>query len=177
MVLSKAMNNYKDLPRCLMDYVRGAYKRALEKDEATLPFSLLKAAVDRARKALNGVGSANTIQVRPQQDAPSGSKLTDVVESRSTEQGQGGRKSAKGKGKGKEDPVMHERDERQANTEDSRAGLDTRAKRGTEKRAGGSGTKASQARAGTNGGWSHKNDQPVPRAMKGTISKVPYVLI
>ena len=106
MTISKAMKNYKDLPRCLMDYVRGAYKRALEKQQPTLPFSLLKVAVERARTALAPKTAlantipANTIHVKPQQAVTRTSKVVEVVmEARIPEQEQVARKASKGKGK------------------------------------------------------------------------------
>ena len=90
MTISKAMNKYNNLPRSVIDYVRGAYKRALEKQESTLPFSLLKVAVERACAASTGVVASNTIHVKTQQLAHS-SKTVNAVDLPPTE-GQAGKK-------------------------------------------------------------------------------------
>ena len=103
MTISKAMHEYPDLPRSLIDYVRGAYKHALEKKESTLPFALLKIAVGRGQTALKRVVPPSTVHVRLQQDLARSSKTVDEGESRANE-GQGGRKVTKSKGKAKAGP-------------------------------------------------------------------------
>ena len=173
------MHEYKDLPRCLMDYVRGAYKRALEKNESTLPFALLKAAVDRARTALNVVAAPTTIHVKPQHPVAHGSKTVDAGESRATE-GQEARKVLKGKGKAKaaaEDTPDHHVDRRQAErhgrSEEVKGG-DPKGKKVAEKKTA---AKPSRGRTGTDVARHAKNDPPVPKAAKGTAAKVPYVVL
>ena len=176
------MNDYKDLPRSIIDYVRGAYKRALQKEEPTLPFSLLKVAVQRAQTELNKIVAANTIRVTPQQRATYSMKDVDAEELRTTEAGPAGRKAAKGKGKAKEVSVAHDVDrlpttDKAGRSEEQRA-ADTKARKATEKRAAGTAaTKASRGRTGADVGRSTRNDPQPPKAAKGTAPKVPFVLL
>ena len=149
MMISKAMNDHKDFPRCVIDYVRGAYKRALEKKQPTLEFALLKVAVQRAQAALSNIAPPQTIHVMPQQAAAQSSKNVEAVELRTTE-GPAGRKTAKGKGKAKtrpEDTVDNNIDrratEKHSRNEEVRAG-EGKARKVMEKRGVGTGMKVSR---------------------------------